>query len=396
MKSLQFLLFLLAMSVVFSFTEAQTAALARRPPMGWNTWNHFRHNFDDKLIRAEADAIVSSGMRDGGYNYVILDGGWEGGRDAQGRIIADPKRFPDMKALGDYLHARGLKFGIYSSPEKSTCDGGMGSLGHEEQDAQTFADWGVDYLKYDVCDGEAVYLKLEAQDPAMAHEYMVDLYAKMQRALAKTGRPIVYSVCQYGLDAVWLWAPQVGANLWRTGNDIHDEYASVSANGFTQAGLARFAGPGHWNDPDMLEIGNGGMKPAAYETQMSLWAILAAPLIASNDVRQMDKTTRDILLNREVIAIDQDALGKQGDRVRDEGPLELWMKPLQDGSKAIAVFNRGRAQMDFQFNFREVGFSGKVKVRDLWLHQDLGVHSGDYAVVVPKYGVVMLRVQKSR
>ncbi len=363
--------------------------------MGWNPWNHFKRNVDDKLVRETADAMVASGMKDAGYQYVILDGGWEGGRDAQGGLYADPARFPDMKALGDYIHSKGLKFGIYSSPMKTICDGTEpGSLGHEEQDARIFAAWGVDYLKYDVCDGEGIYLKLEQQDPQQAHEYMLGLYTRMHNALQATGRPIVFSICQYGLDAVWRWGAHAGGNLWRTTNDIRDSYTDMSQNGFTQAGLSQFAGSGHWNDPDMLEIGNGGMQPDPYKTQMSLWAILAAPLIAGNDIRQMDETTRDILLNREVIAVDQDPLGRQGDRVRSEGPLELWMKPLQDGAKAVAIFNRGRSDMDFDFSFGEVGFPGKVRVRDLWLHQDLGVKSGEYTVRVPKHGVVMLRLSK--
>jgi alpha-galactosidase len=374
----------------------QQVVLAATPPMGWNTWNHFKHAYDDKLIREEVDAIVTSGMKDAGYVYINLDGGWENGRDADGNLKTDPNRFPDMKALGDYIHSKGLKFGIYSSPTRTQCDGGTGSFGHEEQDAQLWASWGVDYLKYDVCDGEEVYLKLQKENPEKAHAYMIGLFTKMHLALLKTGRPIVYSVCQYGLDAVWRWGAAAGGNLWRTTSDIRDGYSEMSSNGFTQAGLARYAGPGHWNDPDMLEIGNGGMKIDAYKTQISLWAILAAPLIASNDVRTMTPEIRDILINRDVIAVDQDVLGRQGDRVRDEGPLELWAKPLADGSRAVAVFNRGRAGMEFTFTFRELGFPGRVAVRDLWLHQDLGFRQGAYTVFVPKYGVAMFRVSPVR
>ena len=374
----------------------QPPQLAMTPPMGWNPWNHFRRSIDDKAVRETADAMVSSGMRDAGYRYVILDGGWEGGRDTRGEIFADPTRFPDMKALGDYIHSKGLKFGIYSSPGRTICDGSEpGSLGHEEQDARTFASWGVDYLKYDVCAGEDTFLKLEAANPEQAHAYMQGLYVKMHQALEATGRPIVFSICQYGLDAVWRWGRQAGGNLWRTTSDIHDNYSSMSLNGFTQAGLSRFAGPGHWNDPDMLEVGNGGMKAVEYETQMSLWSMLAAPLIAGNDVRKMDGQTRSILLNQEVIAVDQDPLGRQGDRMRSEGPLELWARPLKDGSKAVAIFNRGRSAMSFQFSFRELGFRGKMRVRDLWLHRDMGVEPGQDRVWVPKHGVVMLRVWRA-
>jgi alpha-galactosidase len=377
------------------FASAQGAHLAMTPPMGWNPWNHFGRNVDDKVVRETVDAMVSSGMRDAGYRYIILDGAWEGGRDPEGNLYGDAVRFPDLKALGDYIHSKGLKFGIYSSPMKTICDGREpGSLGHEEQDARTFASWGVDYLKYDVCDGERIYLELEQEDPAKAHDYLRGLYARMHQELEKTGRPIVYSICEYGLDAVWRWGAEAGGNLWRTTSDIRASYTEISQNGFTQAGLSTFAGPGHWNDPDMLEIGNPGVQADVSRTQMSLWAILAAPLIAGNDIREMDETTREILLNREIIAIDQDPLGRQGDRVRCQGPLELWMKPLEGGAKAVAVFNRGRSKMDFSFSFAEVGFAGKVEVRDLWLHRNLGVKSGVDRVRVPKHDVEMYRLSR--
>jgi alpha-galactosidase len=233
-------------------------------------------------------------------------------------------------------------------------------------------------------------------DPEIGNKMMKAAYLKMRAALDKTGRPIIYSLCQYGDDDVWKWGPDVGGNLWRTTGDIQDNYDRMAKIGFGQAGLAKYAAPGHWNDPDMLEIGNGGMKIDAYKTQISLWAILAAPLIASNDVRTMTPEIRDILINRDVIAVDQDVLGRQGDRVRDEGPLELWAKPLADGSRAVAVFNRGRAGMEFTFTFRELGFPGRVAVRDLWLHQDLGFRQGAYTVFVPKYGVAMFRVSPVR
>ena len=257
--------------------------LAATPPMGWNSWNHFAGRVTDADVRSAADALVSTGMRDAGYIYVNIDDTWESKeRDAQGNITTNEK-FPDMKALADYVHSKGLKLGIYSSPGDKTCAGYLGSLDHEEQDAKTYAAWGIDYLKYDLCgfrDPMRAARKAHPEDPQIANRMMRDAYAKMSKALQATGRPIVYSLCQYGNDAVWEWGASVGGNLWRTTGDINDHYVSMATIGFGQAGLARFAAPGHWNDPDMLEVGNGGMNTDEYRTHMSLWAILAAPLLA--------------------------------------------------------------------------------------------------------------------
>ena len=256
--------------------------------------------------------IVATGMRDAGYVYVNVDDTWEGQRDAAGNIHTNSK-FPDMKALADYVHSKGLKFGIYSSPGPKTCAGYEGSYGHEQQDANTYAAWGVDFLKYDLCGLRTIMdLYDPQQDPKKASAIMRDAYAKMHQALVKTGRPIVYSICQYGFDSVWEWGAEVGGNLWRTTDDISDSFRSMALIGFSQAGLEKYAGPGHWNDPDMLEIGNGGMSADEYRTQMSLWAILAAPLLAGNDLSKMDETTKSILMNKEVIAVDQDSLGAAG------------------------------------------------------------------------------------
>ncbi|MGB9463232.1 MAG: glycoside hydrolase family 27 protein, partial [Candidatus Acidiferrum sp.] len=235
---------------------AQTTTIAPTPPMGWNSWNHFADKIDDATVRAQADAMVSSGMRNAGYVYINIDDTWQGERDAQGVIHANSK-FPDMKALADYVHGKGLKVGIYSSPGPKTCAGFAGSYGHEEQDAQTYAAWGMDYLKYDLCSFDD--MMKQAGSPEAAHKMMLDAYVKMHKALLKTGRPIVFSLCQYGADAVWRWGASVGGNSWRTTGDISDKYSSMTQIGFEQAGLAKFAGPGHWNDPDMLEVGNGGM-----------------------------------------------------------------------------------------------------------------------------------------
>jgi alpha-galactosidase len=370
---------------------AQDSKVAATPPMGWNSWNHFNRKVDDATVRAQADAMVSSGMRDAGYVYVNIDDTWEGERDDKG-VVHTNSKFPDMKALADYVHSKGLKIGIYSSPGPKTCAGFEGSYGHEEQDAQTYAAWGIDYLKYDLCSLRD--MMKTAASPEAAHQIMIDAYIKMQKALAKTGRPIVYSLCQYGDDAVWKWGPSVGGNLWRTTGDISDRYASMSQIGFSQAGLAKFAGPGHWNDPDMLEVGNGGMKPDEYRTHMSLWAILAAPLLAGNDVSTMTPETVAMLTNREVIAIDQDRAGMQGDRVSAEGPIEIWSRPLADGSKAIGVFNRHPQPMDTQVDFRQLGYSGSVKARDVWQAKDLGTIDRPYQVRIPGHGVLLLRVSK--
>ncbi|HEY4011249.1 MAG TPA: glycoside hydrolase family 27 protein [Acidobacteriaceae bacterium] len=363
--------------------------VAATPPMGWNSWNHFAEKVDDATIRATADAMVSSGMRDAGYIYVNIDDTWEGKRDANGIIHANSK-FPDMKALADYVHSKGLKLGIYSSPGPKTCAGYEGSLGHEVQDAQTYAAWGIDYLKYDLCSlGDQMRT---AGSREAAHKIMVDAYTKMHDALRATGRPMVFSMCQYGWDAVWEWGPSVGGNLWRTTGDISDNYARMAELGFGQAGLARFAGPGHWNDPDMLEVGNGKMTADEYRTHMSLWALLAAPLLAGNDIAHMSSETASILMNREVIAVDQDPLGKQGDRVYAEGPIEVWSRPLTGHAVAVGIFNREGRALTAHVDFKRLGFHEPVHARDLWLHKDLGSLPSLYNVEIPAHAVLMLRV----
>jgi len=365
------------------FSGAQDPGLARTPPMGWNSWNHFATKIDDATVRAQADAMVSSGMRDAGYTYINIDDGWEKGRDAQGNIVPNEK-FPDMKALADYVHSRGLKLGIYSSPGPKTCAGYEGTYQHEVQDARSYAQWGIDYLKYDWCSAEKV--------PELAAD-MQGTYRKMADALRQSGRPIVLSLCQYGHQNVWRWGAMVGGNLWRTTGDIEDNYRSMAYIGFGQNGLENFAGPGHWNDPDMLEVGNGGMTTDEYRTHMSLWAILAAPLLAGNDLSNMDAATRELLTNREVIAVDQDPLGRQGHRVWQEGPLEIWLKPLQDGSSAVGLFNRGYTESEIKLPFSLMGIGGKANVRDLWQHKDLGELPGELNAHVPRHGVVMLRLR---
>jgi alpha-galactosidase len=359
---------------------AQGEGLARTPPMGWNSWNHFECKVTEADVRSAADAIATNGMRAAGYLYVNIDDCWQGKRDDQG-VLHPNEKFPDMKKLADYVHSKGLKIGIYSSPGPKTCAGFEGSFGHEEQDARMYGEWGIDYLKYDYCSFQG---DVDAQIAA---------YRKMHEALLKTGRPIVFSLCQYGMDRVWSWGPGVGGNLWRTTDDISDDYDRMAYIGFGQEGLDRFAGPGHWNDPDMLEIGNGKMNHDEYLTHMSLWCILAAPLLAGNDLSKMTAETLEILTNPEVVAIDQDQAGIQGYPVAQEGPLAVWVKPLWDGGKAVGLFNRGESAMPVTAHFRDIGIGDQASVRDLWAKRDLGVVQNRFTAVVPKHGVVLVKVR---
>jgi alpha-galactosidase len=374
---------------------AQTALpLAKTPPMGWNSWNRFARKATDADIRAAADALVSSGMRDAGYVYVNIDGGWQGDRDANGVLHPDPAKYPDMKKLGEYIHSKGLKFGVYSGPGPLTCGGNVASYGHEEQDAQMFADWGADFLKYDLCSFRKIMVEEGGGDLDKEREVQEAAYKKMEMALIKTGRPILFSMCEYGLNQVWEWGPQVGATMWRTTDDIKDNFNSMTSIGFAQAGLSKYAGIGHWNDPDMLEVGNGGMTADEYRMHMSLWSIMAAPLIAGNDLSKMTDETKSILMNKEVIAIDQDPLGKAGDRVWAVGQTEVWSRPLKDGAVAVAFFNRMNGPMRLRLRLADVGVRGVVKARDVWAHKDLGTIRDSDVVDVPNHGVVMLVLTK--
>jgi len=364
--------------------------LALTPPMGWNSWNKFACDVNEKVVRDTADAIVASGMRDAGYQYVVIDDCWAGPRDPDGFITADTQRFPSgIKALADYVHARGLKFGIYSDAGRLTCGGRQGSQGHEYQDALTYARWGADYLKYDWC--------------STGDRNAKEAYAVMADALRQSGREIVFSMCEWGTAKPWLWAKNTG-NLWRTTGDIFDSFSTKDpkrdwAHTVTDIvdlnePLAPYAGPGHWNDPDMLEVGNGGMTPAEYRSHFSLWAMMAAPLMAGNDVAHMDETTRSILLNKEVIAIDQDPLGIQGHRVRKDGNTELWVKPLKDGGLAVLLFNRGEVPATIGGSGGELAWQakGRAKVRDLWAHKDIGRWTGAIEATVEPHGVAMYRI----
>ncbi len=364
--------------------------VARTPPMGWNSWNKFAcDGINEKVVRASADAIVANGMKDAGYEFVVIDDCWQVGRDEAGNIIADPVKFPSgIKALADYVHSKGLKFGIYTDAGTKTCAGRPGSMGHEYQDAAQYAKWGVDYLKEDWCN------TLPGQGSEAS-------YTLMRNALAATGRPIVFSICEWGSTKPWLWAGPVG-NQWRSTGDIQDCWdckKSWGGNGLLQiidqlAPLYSYAGPGHWNDPDMLEIGNGGMTTEEYRTHFSMWALFAAPLLAGNDLEHMTPDTRDILLNKEVIAIDQDPMGIQGHRVRKDGDLEVWSKQLADGSRAVVLLNRGTASARIAAQWTDIGYPATLSaaVRDLWAHKDLARSKSDFAAEVPSHGVVMVKI----
>ena len=358
--------------------------LARTPPMGWNSWNKFAGKVDDASVRGMADAMVSSGMQKAGYIYINIDDTWEGPRDANGNMTSNLK-FPDMKALADYVHSKGLKIGIYSSPGPKTCAGYEGSYGHEEQDAKTFVAWGIDYLKYDWCSADRIY----------KNEEMQPVYQKMGDALRKAGRPIVYSLCQYGRNDVWKWGGKVGGNPWRTTGDISDNWRSMERIGFRQFDISQFITPGHWNDPDMLEIGNGGMTNDEYRTHMSLWSMLAAPLLAGNDLRSISDDIKEILTNGEVIAIDQDPDGKPVQRISDPDAMSaVIVRPLHDGSKAVGLFNRADTPQTISVTWNSLGITGnKLRVRDLWKYTDTNSAADNYSVVVPSHGVVLLKVK---
>jgi alpha-galactosidase len=394
-RKLFLLIFLFASLSALGQDNAVSKGLALTPPMGWNTWNKFGCNVSDELVRGMADAMVKSGMKDAGYQYIVIDDCWQVSRDANANIVPDPQRFPNgMKALADYVHSLGLKFGVYSDAGSKTCAGRPGGLGHEYQDAVMYAAWGVDYLKYDWCNATT-------QDARAS-------YANMRSALDASGRPIVLSICEWGTAKPWLWGKEVGGNLWRSTGDIQDRWEGkrewnpgnccnygVLAIVDQQVGLESFAGPGHWNDPDMLEVGNGGMTTTEYRSHFSLWALLAAPLISGNDLRNMPPDIHDILTNKEVIAIDQDPLGRQGRRVWKDGDLEVWGKQLQNGDRGVILLNRGAADQEITVDWEHLGYPAHLSatVRDLWAHKDLGKFTGKFSATVASHGVVMVTVR---
>ena len=388
MPAMSLRLSLFALALLAANPSAGEDGLALTPPMGWNSWNKFGCDVTEGLIKETAAAMVSTGMKDAGYRYVVIDDCWQVRRDEKGRIVPDPARFPSgMKALADDVHAKGLRFGLYSDAGSGTCQKRPGSKGYEELDARTYAEWGVDYLKYDWCN-------TEGQDTR-------DAYGRMSQALRAAGRPVVFSICEWGSTKPWLWAQGIG-HLWRTTGDIQDCWdcsRSWGGMGFThiidlQADLYPYAGPGHWNDPDMLEVGNGGLTAAENRAHFSFWCLFAAPLMAGNDLRSAPPETLEILTNREVIAVDQDPLGMQGRKVRDDGAHEVWMKPLADGSRAVILFNRGSEAADIATSWEEIGLfpGGRALVRDLWKKADLGSFVGRFSARVEPHGVAMVRI----
>ncbi|MDF2881084.1 MAG: hypothetical protein K0R54_1641 [Clostridiaceae bacterium] len=503
--------------------HAEDNGLALTPPMGWNSWNKFGGNIDEWKIMSMADAMVANGMKDAGYEYINIDDNWMATeRDANGNLQADSTRFPDgIKHVSDYVHSKGLKLGIYSSNGTRTCMGLPASQGHEEEDAKKFAEWGVDYLKYDFCynvrnipsayapdidkidiladginpisyeaesatlsgnasvsDGSTCsggkkvgyignndgYITFDNVSVNNAGEYTMKVYylsgessrnlyvsvnggtgvsyalpssggwsivgtydikialnqgtnsirlfnsddntalnvqtsaqqyGTMSQALKATGRPIVFSICEWGSWQPWTWGPQVG-NLWRTTGDISNNWSSMVDIVDKNSKLDQYAGPGHWNDPDMLEVGNNGMTDTEYRAHFSLWSIMAAPLIAGNDISNMSDETKAILLNKDVIAVDQDSLGVQGKKIRDDGDHEIFVKPLSNGDAAVVLFNRGTSSAAMSVTAQELGLkdSGAYLVRDLWQHLDKG-STGTISADVPSHGAAMFRVSPS-
>jgi alpha-galactosidase len=397
MKKLLCLLCLATTAMAQKFPD-----LALTPPMGWNTWNTFSSHIHESLLRDTADSLVASGMRDAGYTYLVIDDTWaKRERDAQGNLVPDPEKFPSgLKALADYLHARGLKLGIYSCAGTQTCAGYPGSWGHEFQDARLFASWGVDYLKYDWCNHGTADAR--------------DAYTRMRDALHAAGRPVVFSLCEWGQNKPWEWAGEVG-HLWRTTGDIYDsydgvkgwehgwkhildlQYSLVPSNG--PDGLGKYAGPGHWNDPDMLEVGNPGLTPAEARAHFALWCMIAAPLMAGNDLRTMTPEVRALLTDREVIALDQDPLGKQGFRAQAEPGrgFEIWVKELSGGDWAVCLLNTSGAAADLTIEWSRLWtIQGRFTVRDLWAKQSVGNTDRPLTVRVASHDVALYRLTPAK
>jgi len=369
--------------------------LAQTPPMGWNSWNAWGMSVSADKIRRAADAMVESGLAAHGFQYINIDDGWEGLRDSSGEIQANDK-FGDMKALADYVHSKGLKIGVYSSPGPATCGGLEGSYLHEQQDALTWAKWGFDYIKYDWCS----YARIAKGDTRADNEKP---YIVMRKALDKCDRDIIFSVC-WSAPEVYIWAPALGGNLWRTTGDIVDTWESLESIGFGHVGYQAYSGPGHWNDPDMLIVGKVGWGPNVHTTRltaheqvthMTLWSLLAAPLLIGCDMTQLDDFTLALLTNDEVIDVDQDPLGKAADRVSVDGSKEVWARPLYDGTLAVGLFNRGERECEVTARWSDLGIEGGQPVRDLWRRRDLGALRDSVTAKVPRHGAAMVKIGRS-
>ncbi|OGU54599.1 MAG: hypothetical protein A2V66_02385 [Ignavibacteria bacterium RBG_13_36_8] len=376
--------------------------IALTPPMGWNSWNCWGLSVDQEKVISSAKMFVQKGLVDHGWTYINIDDGWEiegnsadPKRDENGNIFVNEK-FPDMKKLGDEIHSMGLKFGIYSSPGPLTCGGYTASYQHELQDALSFASWGIDYLKYDWCSYDNI-----AKDKS--REELMKPYFTMRDALDKIDRDIVYSLCQYGMGNVWEWGAEVGGNLWRTTGDITDTWESMSEIGFNQIENAKYAQPGLWNDPDMLVVGWVGWGPSLRPTKLtpdeqythiSLWSLLSAALLLGCDLEKLDEFTLNLLTNDEVLAINQDPLGKQATPVIKEENIQVWVKDLDDGNKAVGIFNLGDNTEKFTLNLNEIGLAGKIKIRDLWRQENLGEYDSFFESAIPSHGVVLIKLTK--
>jgi len=369
--------------------------LAPTPPLGWNAWNCWACSIDDRKVREAADWMVKSGLVAHGFSFINIDDCWEGERDSKGEITTNDK-FPDMKALADYVHSKGLKLGIYSSPGPKTCANFEGSYQHEEQDAKTWAKWGIDYLKHDWCS----YGNIARNE---SRGELMEPYRVMREALDKCGRDIVYSLCQYGMGNVWEWGAEVGANCWRTTGDISDNWASLSSIAFTQDGHEKFAGPGHWNDPDMLVVGHVGWGPDLRPTRLepneqilhiTMWCLVSSPLLIGCNLAELDQFTIDLLTNNEVLDINQDPLGKPAGRKAVDGLTEVWARPLWDGTIAVGLFNRHSARSKVTAKWSDLGITGRRPVRDLWQKRDLGEFEGSFETEVPGHGAVLVKIGK--
>jgi alpha-galactosidase len=377
-------LVVLLLAVCSTVVLALDNGLGRTPQMGWNSWNHFACGINEQLIKDTAHTIATGPLKEAGYEYVNLDDCWQKTRDSAGNVHEDPAAFPSgIKALADYVHSLGLKFGLYSDAGNKTCQGRPGSLGYETNDAKSYASWGVDYLKYDNCNSGP-------QTPMVR-------YPPMRDALNRTGRPIFFSMCEWGVDNPATWASSVG-NSWRTTNDISDSWTSMLNIIDANDQWAKYAGPGGWNDPDMLEVGNGRMTTTEYQSHFSLWCLVKSPLLIGCDVTKMSADTQNILTNKEVIAVNQDKLGVQGKKVASTagngGKLDVWAGPLEGNAHAAVLFNRGSVAASITAHWTDIGLTAtaKANVRDLWAHKDLGAFTGSYTATVPSHGVVMIKL----
>lgn len=392
---MRYLLILSFCIIAATASSQKFEGLAMTPPMGWNSWNKFACNVDEQKIKEVADALVSSGMKDAGYQYIVIDDCWQVGRDSVGNIIPDPKRFPSgIKALADYIHSKGLKFGIYSCAGTQTCQQRPGSRGYEFQDARSYASWDVDYLKYDWC-------YTGTQDAQSSYTIMRD-------AIYKAGRPMLFSICEWGYSKPWLWAKNVG-HLWRTTDDIMDCWDCVDSRnnaGFTVlldrvANLSEYSGPDHWNDPDMLEVGNSGLTLSESRAHFSLWCMLAAPLMAGNDLRSMSSEVKEILTNRDAIALDQDILGKSAVKIQDDGDFEIWVKPLSNNELAICFFNRSKISYNLNYNIKDMlkkqySNSNSYLVRDIWKHKNIGSSNQNIVATIPSHDVLLVKLSQNK